>query len=87
MEKPAPCRSARPSLDEVAQADAAKVGCPRKRARTAPNRSCRDKETYSQRAARQAARRFRDRQCDPELRAYPCLWCGRWHLGHGPGQA
>lgn len=49
-------------------------------------RSCDGKERLGERHARRAARTLAKRQLEP-VQAYPCQWCGCWHVGHTGGHS
>lgn len=46
--------------------------------------SCEGKERLGKKHAQLAARTLSKRQLEP-VRAYPCSWCGSWHVGHTGG--
>jgi hypothetical protein len=49
--------------------------------------SCLDKVRFHcRRHAKRTSSRIR-RTGGPNLRPYPCRYCGYWHLGHRPGHA
>lgn len=47
-----------------------------------PERSCRSKQVYLTRADARRIERLMSRRYRAAFRAYPCRWCGNYHLGH-----
>ena len=45
-------------------------------------RGCRSKQTYLTRADARRIERVMSRRYHEAFRAYPCRWCGYYHLGH-----
>jgi hypothetical protein len=49
-----------------------------------PNRSCDGKQQYGRRLAERVAAEMRARH-GADVRAYACVYCPAWHVGHALG--
>lgn len=47
-----------------------------------PERSCRSKKVYLSRSDARRIERVMSRRYREAFRAYPCRWCGNYHLAH-----